>query len=289
MNKSATDKATRDKSTNVASKSSSEIRLVLTDVDGTLVDSKKRLTERAKQAVLELKRRGILFAITSGRPPRGMKHLLDDLRLSTPVAAFNGGMLLSPDLKILSQKTLDKDVAKQVIQAILDRHHDVWIYRGQDWLIRDRAAPHVDQEKRTVQFEPEVVENLFHNLDDIVKIVGVSDDTAELERTSREVWKKFNPNVSAALSQPYYLDVTHPEANKGFVVKFLSDYFKIPSNQIATLGDMPNDIQMFNRSGLSIAMGNGGDEVKHSASKVTDSLDDEGFAKAIENYILKAS
>jgi Cof subfamily protein (haloacid dehalogenase superfamily) len=271
-----------------------QIRLVLSDVDGTLVDSKKRLTDRAKYAVQELKRRGILFAITSGRPPRGMKHLLEDLRLSTPVAAFNGGMLLTPELKILSQKTLDREIAKHVVQTILDRHHDVWIYRGQDWLIRDRNAPHVDQEMRTVQFEPKVVPDLFddaasNQFDDIVKIVGVSNNVSDLEQTSREVWKDFSPNLSAALSQPYYLDVTHPEANKGFVVKFLSDYFKIPPQEIATLGDMPNDIEMFNRSGLSIAMGNGGDEVKQSASKVTDSFDDEGFAKAIENYILKAS
>jgi Cof subfamily protein (haloacid dehalogenase superfamily) len=268
---------------------SEEIRLVLTDVDGTLVDSKKRLTNRAKAAVEALKKRGILFAITSGRPPRGMKHLLEELRLDTPAAAFNGGMIITSDLKTLSEKILPEDVAKKVVQAILEQGYDAWIYRGQDWLVRDRNAPHVDQEMKTVQFEPEVVKDFDGKFDHVIKIVGVSDRKAELERSAHDLWKEFSPNVSAALSQPYYLDVTHPEANKGYVVKFLSDYFKISPNQIATLGDMPNDIDMFNQSGLSIAMGNGGSEVKQCATKVTDSLDNEGFAKAIENYILKAS
>ena len=91
--------------------------------------------------------------------------------------------------------------------------------------------------------------------------------------------------ASAARSQPYYLDVTHPEANKGAVVATLSKRLGTPE-QIATIDDMPNDALMFRKSGFSIAMGNSSDEVKAQASAVTDSNENEGFAKAVRKFIL---
>jgi hydroxymethylpyrimidine pyrophosphatase-like HAD family hydrolase len=94
--------------------------------------------------------------------------------------------------------------------------------------------------------------------------------------------------VSAALSQPYYLDVTHPKANKGEVVSALSALLSIPTAQIATIGDMPNDVLMFRHSGLSIAMGNATSDVQHAATFVTTSNTEEGFARAMEKFVLPA-
>ena len=94
------------------------------------------------------------------------------------------------------------------------------------------------------------------------------------------------PQVSAARSQPYYLDVTHPDANKGTVVRRLAGFLSIPPAEIATIGDMPNDVLLFAKSGLSIAMGNASPEVQHSAHYVTTSYEDEGFANAVERFIL---
>jgi len=92
--------------------------------------------------------------------------------------------------------------------------------------------------------------------------------------------------VTASRSQPYYLDITHKDANKGAVVEFLSRRLKIPTAEFATIGDQPNDVLMFKRSGFSIAMGNASDQVKGQASVTTDSYNDEGFAKAMERFIL---
>jgi hydroxymethylpyrimidine pyrophosphatase-like HAD family hydrolase len=103
--------------------------------------------------------------------------------------------------------------------------------------------------------------------------------------------KQSNPQretlVSAARSQPYYLDVTHPEANKGYVVSRLSEMLGIPVDQIATIGDMPNDVTMFQKSGTSIAMGQASDEVKSAATYSTTSSEEEGFANAVERYVLQ--
>ena len=119
-----------------------------------------------------------------------------------------------------------------------------------------------------------------------VKIVGVSDDHDLVARCEKAAQDALGAKASAARSQPYYLDVTHPDANKGTVVTTLSKFLSIPANEIATIGDMPNDVLMFRKSGLSIAMGNASPEVQAQANLVTDSYDDEGFAKAIERFIL---
>jgi hypothetical protein len=99
---------------------------------------------------------------------------------------------------------------------------------------------------------------------------------------------RFGEHVSASRSQPYYLDVTHPDANKGAVARFLADRFDIPAEAIATIGDMPNDVLMFAHAGLSIAMGNAGREVQRAARRVTASNQHEGFAEAMDRFVLRA-
>ncbi len=262
------------------------IRLVLADVDGTLVTTEKVLTERAKAAVRKLADKGIAFAITSGRPPKGMRMVIDPLAITTPVAGFNGGLFVKPDLTIIEAKTLARADAEKTAALIRDLGLDVWVYSGEDWLLHDDKAPHVDREAHTVQFGPKVVRDFGDALDHAVKIVGVSDDLELVKRAEAEAQRALGEHASAARSQPYYLDVTHRDANKGGVCQYLSRTMGIPEAEIATLGDQPNDVLMFRRSGLSIAMGNAGAEVQGAADRVSTGCDEEGFANAIERFVL---
>jgi Cof subfamily protein (haloacid dehalogenase superfamily) len=275
------------------------IRLLVADVDGTLVTREKVLTERARAAVDRMRVAGIQFAITSGRPPRGMQMLIEPLALSTPIAGFNGGMFVQPDLSIIEQRVLQRDVIEPAMETMRAYELDTWIYRGTDWFVHERHGPHVDREEWTVKFQPTVVAEFEHLTNDVAKLVGVSDDLEAVRKCETAVGEQFagkvhtkqsNPQrerlVSAARSQPYYLDVTHPDANKGHVVVRLSEMLDIPTEQIATIGDMPNDIEMFKKSGISIAMGQSSDEVKSAATYTTASSEEEGFALAVERYVL---
>jgi hypothetical protein len=132
--------------------------------------------------------------------------------------------------------------------------------------VRDPKAPHVDRESSTVRFEPRVIES-FDGVRNVAKIVASSDNHDLVAATTEEAREKFGDHVSAAQSQPYYLDITHPRANKGEVVDYLSAHLGIPGDQFATIGDMPNDVLMFARSGLSIAMGNASPEVQRAARR----------------------
>jgi Cof subfamily protein (haloacid dehalogenase superfamily) len=267
-------------------RTASKISLVLADVDGTLVTSEKVLTPRAKAAIEALQSAGIAFAITSGRPPRGMAMLIDPLALRTPIAGFNGGIFVKPDMTIIEERVLAADVARRALQVILQNGMDAWVYSGNDWFVRKLDAPHVAREQWTVKFSPTVVGDLEPVLNDAVKIVGVSDDYDLVARCEKQAQELLGTTASAARSQPYYLDITHPDANKGAVVAALSKMLSVPTSEIATIGDMPNDVLMFRKGGLSIAMGNASPEVRAQANVVTDSYDDDGFAKAMERFIL---
>ena len=267
-----------------------DIRLFLADVDGALVTRDKVLTEAAKAAVQELDRAGIAFAITSGRPPRGMRMLIDPLELRTALAGFNGGVLVNPDLSVIESHTLDPAAAKEAVELILDWGLDAWVYTETEWLIRDKDAPHVAREAWTVKFDAKVVASFTDaSLAHTVKVVGISDDLDLVAACEKAVQDTLGEHASAARSQPYYLDVTHPRANKGTVVETLSRLLDIPPAQIATMGDMPNDVLMFRKSGFSIAMGNASDEVKAQASAVTDSNENDGFAKAVRKFVLRST
>jgi Cof subfamily protein (haloacid dehalogenase superfamily)/beta-phosphoglucomutase family hydrolase len=263
------------------------IKLLVADVDGTLVTHDKVLTPRACAAVDRLRAAGIQFAITSGRPPRGMAMLVEPLKLTTPIAAFNGGVFVKPDLTtVLEQRTLSLAVAREVVDYLLDEGLDVWVYRGADWFIRSPGAPHVAREKATVQFEPTVIEDVRRVLDGAVKVVGVSDEGPLVASCEAELRRRIGAHASASRSQPYYLDVTHPDANKGMVVRFASRFLHVPLDEIATIGDMPNDVLMFGVAGMSIAMGNASPEVQRTARHVTSSNEEEGFAQAVDSFIL---
>jgi hypothetical protein len=265
-----------------------KVSLFIADVDGSLVTEDKVLTPRARAAVKALDAAGIAFAVTSGRPPRGMAMLIEPLSLRTPIAGFNGGIFIRPDMTIIEEHRLTSDAARHALGLILDHGMDAWIYCGNDWYLRDPKAPHVAREQSTVKFAPTVIEDLEAVLDRAVKIVGISDDFDLVARCEKDAQEALGSAASAARSQPYYLDVTHPNANKGTVATTLSRMLSIPIAEIATIGDMPNDVLMFRKSGVSIAMGNASADVQKQARFVTASYNDEGFAKAVERYVFGA-
>jgi transaldolase len=202
------------------------------------------------------------------------------------MAAFNGAVIALPDLSILDERQLPGYLVPALIDMIEAHGLDIFVFRSNDWYVRSLDVPHASREASTIQRPPVVVSNFGSVLSDVVKIVGVSEDHPRVAACEAAVQKQFGTQVSADCSQPYYLDVTHASANKGVVIERLSRYLKIPMDRIAVLGDQASDVLMFRKSGLSIAMGNASDEVKRQATFVATSFGEEGFANAVEQFIL---
>jgi Cof subfamily protein (haloacid dehalogenase superfamily) len=263
-----------------------KISALVSDVDGTLVTDDKILTEATRAAVARLGAAGITFAIISSRPPRGLRMLIEPLKLTTPMAGFNGGVFVTPQLLKTREHLLPAAVARRAAELIAERGAQVWVFTVQDWLVRDPNGPYVAHEKRTVQFPPVVVDDFGNNLDAAGKIVGVSEDFDLLKKIEAEARALLGGEASVARSQRYYLDFTHPLANKGTALLEFSKLLAVPPAEIAVIGDGGNDVAMFERAGLAIAMGNASAEVQSAAGLVTGSNVEDGFAQAVDRYIL---
>jgi Cof subfamily protein (haloacid dehalogenase superfamily) len=262
------------------------IAALLTDVDGTLITKEKVLTARTVDAVKRLRDRGVVFCITSGRPPRGLRMFVEPLELTIAMAGFNGGVIVRPDLSVIDEKPLPVEIPAQVIDTIRAHGLEAWVYSPTEWYVTDPDGTRVARETSTVQFPPIVVPDYDALLHQVIKIVGVSTDYEAVARCEASVQAQFGRRVTASRSQPYYLDVTHPDANKGAIVRRLAKYLNVSPRHVATIGDQMNDTLMFKESGLSIAMGNASPEVQRQATFVTSSFGDEGFANAVERFVL---
>jgi Cof subfamily protein (haloacid dehalogenase superfamily) len=263
-----------------------KISAIVSDVDGTLVTKDKQLTDRTRLAVAAIRKAGVPFSVISSRPPRGMAPLMKALGVDRPSAGFNGGVIVTPDLQALQQRLASPDSARRTIDFLAQRGIDTWVFSGQDWLLQNAAGPYVDHEARTVGFPPIVVGEFGEALDTAAKIVGVSDKHDFLEECEIELARLLGSAATVVRSQLYYLDITDRLANKGAGLLELARLLGVPPAEVAVIGDGSNDVTMFEQSGLSIAMGNAQPAVREKADFVTASNSEEGFAMAIERFIL---
>jgi len=262
------------------------IAALISDVDGTLVTKAKVLTDRAIRAVAALRAKAIEFTIISSRPPRGLQTLIAPLKLTHPIVGFNGGIIARPDLSIITQHLIAPDVAHRAVDLMKARGADVWVFSAGEWFVTNPSAPHIDTEMRAIQFGPTLVDDFGDRLNAANKIVGVSENHAMLAEAETSVRSEIGDDATVVRSQLYYLDVTHPEANKGAAVKALAKLLSVPMRDVAVIGDGSNDVAMFEIAELSIAMGNAAPEVQAKATYVTDTNEADGFAKAMERYFL---
>jgi Cof subfamily protein (haloacid dehalogenase superfamily) len=264
-----------------------KISLVVSDVDGTLVTTDKKLTPGAVAAVGRLHDAGIAFSICSSRPPFGQRMLVAPLRLALPFGGYNGGSIVDPDLSPIEQKLLSPDAAADAI-ALLEAHGitSIWVFTGGEWLVRDCNGDCVDLEIHTIDALPTLAGSFEERLGAVSKIVGASKHHDRIATAVSAGQIALRDRATVLRSQPYYCDVTPPGIDKGRLVDFLAQRLGVPRVEIAVLGDMGNDAQMFSRAGFAIAMGNATPEIKALAQAVTLSNDEDGFAAAIDRYIL---
>jgi hypothetical protein len=258
------------------------ISLVVSDVDGTLLTKDKVLTDAARAAVRRLDQAGIGFTITSSRPTIGMGFLIEPLQITLPVGPFNGSAIVDPQLEPIEQHLIPAPAVERGIRLLTEFGIDIWLFTNDQWLISNPKGEYVPHEQRTIRADPAVVTDFAPYFSAACKIVGASSDAPLLQRCAAEMREAIGAQATVVRSQSYYLDITSPGCNKGTFVQAMAKRLGISTNAIATIGDMENDLAMFRQSGLSIAMGNATDDVKKSATEVTTSNAQEGFAGAID-------
>lgn len=262
------------------------VRLVVSDVDGTLVQTDKSLAPGTVAAAARLRAAGIPLAIVSARPPRGMLWIAQELGLAGLLAGFNGGTIMQPDGTVVEQHAVPPDAARAALALFARSNVSAWLFTAEEWLAQDPDGPHVAHERHTVRFHERIVEGFDPYIGEAGKLVGVTDDAPLLARLETELQAMLGATANAKRSQTYYLDVTHREANKGNAVRMLAAHVGVDLAEVAVLGDMENDLPMFDVAGFTVAMGNASPAVQARAAAVTGTNDADGWAQAVDRLIL---
>ena len=262
------------------------IRLVVSDVDGTLVRKDKSLSAQTISAVHRLRAVDVPFTLISARPVSGILPLIGPLGIDIPLAAFNGGIVFRPDGSVIQRCVIDAEVVRGVFALAEGLAVDRWLFADDAWYASSDQGAHVDHERLASNQSPIIrrtFDDLFSRAD---KITFVSDDPALLKGLAGKAIAEFGDKATIGHSQTYYLDVTDTAANKGDGVAALARELGIDLADVVVLGDMDNDIAMFARAGLSVAMGQASDSVKTAADLVTSTNEQDGVAHAIDAFIL---
>lgn len=264
-----------------------DLKLVISDIDGTLTRSDKTLSEGVVAAVRRLTDAGVMFSLISARPPSGMLWIAERLGLTTPIGAFNGGTIVSAaDGHVQYADHVPRAAAEQTL-SLIDRPGIIpWVFADGLWHAARPDHLHDLRERKSANQEPIYGEDFTPLMDRIDKIVAVTDDTDLMARVDHEVEQAVGHLATVVQSQTYYLDITAPSANKGDGVAALAKAYGVSLDQIAVIGDQRNDLAMFARAGLSIAMGQGPQAVRDAAMHVTGSNDEDGVAQAIDTILL---
>ncbi|KAA8697535.1 Cof-type HAD-IIB family hydrolase [Pseudomonas caricapapayae] len=264
------------------------VQLLLSDIDGTVLRRDHSLSQANIDAIRHLREAGIHFTLASSRPPRAMRQVIDALQVDLPTVAFNGGTITHPDGSLLVAHRIDQQAVRVCLELFTGQDVAIWVFADDQWLLLDPDADYVDHERDALGYDYVQVESFEPYLDRVDKIVAASADFELLKALEVQLNPMIEGLALAARSQKYYLDVTALEANKGAALVALAQYLKIELPRTAAIGDGGNDVAMFHKAGLSIAMGQGEQTVKGQADHVTDSNEQDGVAVAIRRYILPA-
>lgn len=262
------------------------IRLLVCDIDGTLVRHDKSLPTENITALRQLVSRGVAVSLISARPPSGMAEIAREIGLPGPFGAFNGGSIFAADGALLAEHRVPADLASRLLDHYAAAGVTRWLFSGGQWQASDADNPHIPREILSAGVSPVLTRDFAPSLVDVDKLVAVSDEPekmAEVEARARVI---VGNAATLVRSQSYYLDTTALQANKGDGVAALAQLYGVPLPQVAVIGDQANDVAMFRRAGLAIAMGQASAEVRAEAAQIAASNENAGVADAVTRFIL---
>lgn len=265
-------------------------KLVALDMDGTLLNSDKIITDRNKKAILDAKQAGAKVVLASGRPLEGMTRYLEELGLTTDndyVICYNGSLVkrVSTGETIRTQILSGKD-AKKLAKVAEESGSYIHAFSPSRGLITPQNNPYTEHE--AVINGLEIIEFDFKNLTDDEQIIKamIVDESDALNRTIESLPSELYDEYTIVRSADIFLEFLNKDSNKGVGVESVAELFNINQNEVICMGDAENDHHMIKYAGLGVAMGNATEDTKSIADHITHSNDDSGVAAVIEQFML---
>ena len=259
------------------------IKLVATDIDGTILIPEGKFKESVKVCIRRLQEKGVKVVLVTGRMNKAAEIIRKELGLKTPVVSYQGG-LVQYDGNILYERYLSEEQAQKIIKWANEEKIHLNLYNN-DTLYSEQDNYEI-QRYSSIQHVDYIVKPFSEiKKDKVNKILAIDYNNAEkIDRLEKELPKLF-PELYIVKSTPYFLEFSNPEASKYCAVKFLQKYWGFKDDEILTIGDQNNDIALLEAGGIRVAMGNATNELKSVADYITDTVYNDGFISAMEKYV----
>lgn len=263
-------------------------KLIAADVDGTLLDSNKKLTDVTKKTIHEAVKQGVIFAISSGRPVQAAFYFSNLLELpDMPFILYNGAVVVvGPEHEIIFNQGLSGEDARRLIHLGLELGTTLIVW-SKDRLYVSEFNERVEIYKKITPMEPILLDDPETVIrDGIIKMIWFD----ELERipflTKRLQSDAVYSHINSFTSNPRFLELVDKKCSKALALQKLAEYYGIQREEIIAIGDGYNDLPMLLSAGFGIAMANAPEEIRQQAGDVTLSNDEDGVAAAIRKHIL---
>lgn len=267
------------------------IKIITIDLDGTLFDSNKEISETNKQAIKEAKDLGVKIVIATGRPYLGFQHVIKELELfntDTYVICFNGGIiyhLLTNEI-VYSSTISGKDV-KRLYKESLELNINIHAFKENQELIAPKQSECTDVEANINKIDVTYTDfNLIKDEDKFIKAMLI-DPKEIVDGVVPKLDSYWKENFSVVRSADVFLEFLNLEAQKGFALEKLAALLNVDIKDTASFGDNENDLSMIISAGTGVAMQNAVDIVKQNAQMITESNDNSGVGIGIRKLLNK--
>ncbi len=258
------------------------IKLVATDIDGTILVPEGEFTQEVKSCIRKLCEKGIKVVLVTGRMNAAATKIAKDLGLETPVVSYQGGLVVANGKKLYERYLSEEQTARVLEWALNERIH-INLYND-DVLYSEKECYEVQRYCNNLHTEFTVKPFAKIRKDKINKLLAIDYSNPERISNYEKELQKIFPDLYIVKSTPYFLEFSNPEASKKCAVEFLQNYWGLEKEEILTIGDQNNDIALLQAGGLKIAMGNATEELKAEANYITDTVFNNGFVKAMEQF-----
>ena len=260
------------------------IKMVVTDIDGTIYSPESGISENVKKCLHKLVSNGKYIAIATGRTYSSAKYIADMIGIKCPLICYQGGLINSYEGEILDVKYLNPDIAREIIADCRKRNIHLNVYiedtlyvENDDKYIKDYIG-----DKGIDYFKVDSFDEL--DLSKLNKLLAINYDTKFIDDFIVELRNKY-PQIYVVKSFDYFCEIANKEATKGSAIKFLANRLGFSEKEVMAIGDQNNDIEMVKTAGIGVAMANGTDEIKAEADYITDTVQNDGFVKAVNKFV----
>lgn len=265
-------------------------KLLVMDIDGTLTNSQKKVTEKTKSSILKIQQQGITVAIASGRPTPGIKAIADELELSRYggfVLSYNGAKIINcQSNESVYNSVLPQEFLPEIYDFAVEHSLGIITYENSGIVSGNGVNKYVELEARITGLPIKEVDNFAQYVDFDVNKCLLSADGDYLATVEPVMKEKFGDRLNIFRSEPFFLEVMPQGIDKANSLKHLLQHLNLTKDEMICCGDGFNDLSMIQYAGLGVAMENAQQCVKDAADFITLSNDDDGVAYVIERFIL---